>query len=470
MLRLELQVVAEHRRHLDPWAHGQPSIAATGRAQTLGLDSRAMSTWLAFDAGSPGHQRRRSRATGLSSARAPARAGRDPRCCTRSNPASAGPRSRCRELDGVRRAQRTRAASPASGSRSPPPSVSAPGSPCGSSRSRISPASRCRRSPQPSGGRRSPAEAASGARGRPARRMVRAGVRADLRTASRRRPDRSGCRPRRSARRRESFSPPMPPSPLPARLAGEPASIAPPRSRRRSRWPPLPDGSTAWCRQSSIRSTCGPSRPAAPGVNDPRRSAAGGMRRHRPLRSRCGSVALRPPISSAGRPRSGAPSTSPGAPTSSPASGRLRGRSRWLAETAGGRAVGFALFRPVADEAELLRIGTAPAWRRTAGRPAPSARPRRLERAGGRSATLEVRADNARRAGALPAARIRARRSRRRYYRDGLRRLALRSQSGQRGPREPPVEGAKGRRAILGCGPLSNAEKGDFDLCRISTP
>ncbi len=42
------------------------------------------------------------------------------------------------------------------------------------------------------------------------------------------------------------------------------------------------------------------------------------------------------------------------------------GARAWLAETADGEAVGFALFRivPQALEAELLRIGTAAGWQR----------------------------------------------------------------------------------------------------------
>lgn len=42
------------------------------------------------------------------------------------------------------------------------------------------------------------------------------------------------------------------------------------------------------------------------------------------------------------------------------------GAHGWLAESADGDAVGFALFRvvPEAQEAELLRVATEPAWRR----------------------------------------------------------------------------------------------------------
>ncbi|MEO7794751.1 MAG: GNAT family N-acetyltransferase [Thermoanaerobaculia bacterium] len=40
------------------------------------------------------------------------------------------------------------------------------------------------------------------------------------------------------------------------------------------------------------------------------------------------------------------------------------GARAWIAEAADGQPVGSALFRVVVDEAELLRIGTAPAWRR----------------------------------------------------------------------------------------------------------
>ena len=40
------------------------------------------------------------------------------------------------------------------------------------------------------------------------------------------------------------------------------------------------------------------------------------------------------------------------------------GAVAWLAATAGDGPVGFALFRRVADEAELLRVATTPAWRR----------------------------------------------------------------------------------------------------------
>ncbi len=39
------------------------------------------------------------------------------------------------------------------------------------------------------------------------------------------------------------------------------------------------------------------------------------------------------------------------------------GARGWLAEAAG-QAVAFALFRVVAGEAELLRVATAPVWRR----------------------------------------------------------------------------------------------------------
>lgn len=67
----------------------------------------------------------------------------------------------------------------------------------------------------------------------------------------------------------------------------------------------------------------------------------------------------------------------------------------WLAETAEGRAVGFALFRAVAGEAELLRIGTAPAWRRRqVGQSLLATALSDLERARA-DCHLEVRADNA---------------------------------------------------------------------------
>jgi ribosomal-protein-alanine acetyltransferase len=67
----------------------------------------------------------------------------------------------------------------------------------------------------------------------------------------------------------------------------------------------------------------------------------------------------------------------------------------WIAEAAGGHAVGFALFRAVAGEAELLRIGTEPAWRRRqVGQSLLAAALADLERAGA-DCHLEVRADNA---------------------------------------------------------------------------
>lgn len=40
------------------------------------------------------------------------------------------------------------------------------------------------------------------------------------------------------------------------------------------------------------------------------------------------------------------------------------GALAWLATTPEDRPVGYALFRQVADEAELLRVATAPPWRR----------------------------------------------------------------------------------------------------------
>ena len=66
----------------------------------------------------------------------------------------------------------------------------------------------------------------------------------------------------------------------------------------------------------------------------------------------------------------------------------------WMAETDDGVAVGFALFRQVADEAELLRVGTHPAWqgRRVASPLLATA----LAELDGASIAcyLEVRADN----------------------------------------------------------------------------
>lgn len=67
----------------------------------------------------------------------------------------------------------------------------------------------------------------------------------------------------------------------------------------------------------------------------------------------------------------------------------------WLAEAATGGAVGFALVRAVADEAELLRIGTVPAWRRRQiDQRLLAAALAELEPAGA-ACHLEVRADNA---------------------------------------------------------------------------
>ena len=70
------------------------------------------------------------------------------------------------------------------------------------------------------------------------------------------------------------------------------------------------------------------------------------------------------------------------------------GALAWLATTPEDLPVGYALFRQVADEAELLRVATAPAWRR---RQVAQGLLRRalaeFDRAG-IACHLEVRADN----------------------------------------------------------------------------
>jgi ribosomal-protein-alanine N-acetyltransferase len=70
------------------------------------------------------------------------------------------------------------------------------------------------------------------------------------------------------------------------------------------------------------------------------------------------------------------------------------GARAWIAETPDGQAIGAALFRAVADEAELLRVATAPAWRRRqVGLRLLTAAFAELDREGVDS-YLEVRADN----------------------------------------------------------------------------
>ncbi len=96
ILGLELQVVPEHRRHLDPWAHGRLSIAATGRARLA----------LRCPSGSPStpalrSPARRSPATVPCSPRAPARAAPGRRSSTRSTPVSGSAAIATPELDGI---------------------------------------------------------------------------------------------------------------------------------------------------------------------------------------------------------------------------------------------------------------------------------------------------------------------------------------------------------------------------------
>lgn len=97
------------------------------------------------------------------------------------------------------------------------------------------------------------------------------------------------------------------------------------------------------------------------------------------------------------------------------------GASAWLAESVDGLAVGFALFRvvPAAHEAELLRVGTEPAWqRRRVATALLTAALADLDRQA-LDSFLEVRADN------LPAQALYRRlgfeyqNKRRGYYRDG---------------------------------------------------
>lgn len=70
------------------------------------------------------------------------------------------------------------------------------------------------------------------------------------------------------------------------------------------------------------------------------------------------------------------------------------GAHAWLAESADGQAIGCALFREVAGEAELLRVATSPAWqRRRVARDLLGLALGELDRAG-IDCHLEVRADN----------------------------------------------------------------------------
>lgn len=97
------------------------------------------------------------------------------------------------------------------------------------------------------------------------------------------------------------------------------------------------------------------------------------------------------------------------------------GARGWLAESAGGSAVGFALFRVVlpAQEAELLRVATAPAWqrRKVATRLLTAA----LAELDGQSIDvfLEVRADNRPAQELYRRLGFEYRSARRGYYRDG---------------------------------------------------
>lgn len=75
---------------------------------------------------------------------------------------------------------------------------------------------------------------------------------------------------------------------------------------------------------------------------------------------------------------------------------REAGARGWLAESADGEIVGFALFRevPQAHEAELLRVATHPAWlRRLVAKRLLTAALAELDRSGV-DCFLEVRADN----------------------------------------------------------------------------
>ena len=90
----------------------------------------------------------------------------------------------------------------------------------------------------------------------------------------------------------------------------------------------------------------------------------------------------------------------------------------WLAEATAGDAVGFALFREVAGEAELLRVATAPAWRRRqVGRSLLAAALAGLDRSGVRC-HLEVRADNLAAQALYQGFGFALAGLRRRYYRD----------------------------------------------------
>lgn len=91
----------------------------------------------------------------------------------------------------------------------------------------------------------------------------------------------------------------------------------------------------------------------------------------------------------------------------------------WLAEDAEGRAVGFALFREVHGEAELLRVATHPAWQRRQVAKSVLGEALAALDGAGVDCFLEVRADN------LAAQELYARLGfelsgrRRKYYRDG---------------------------------------------------
>ena len=91
----------------------------------------------------------------------------------------------------------------------------------------------------------------------------------------------------------------------------------------------------------------------------------------------------------------------------------------WLAEDAEGRAVGFALFREVHGETELLRVATLPAWRRrSVARRLLAWALAEFDRSGV-DCFLEVRADNPAAQKLYAGLGFELSGRRRKYYRDG---------------------------------------------------
>ncbi len=91
----------------------------------------------------------------------------------------------------------------------------------------------------------------------------------------------------------------------------------------------------------------------------------------------------------------------------------------WLAEDAAGRAIGFALFREIPGEAELLRVATHPAWqRRSVARRLLAWALAEFDRAG-IDCLLEVRADNLAAQKLYDSLDFERQGQRKRYYRDG---------------------------------------------------